>query len=152
MLNESVKVIKTGERTINKTVMQQIVKMFPNAKSKSKMHIPQVGYVTFIKDENGKTLAKTFVEKGQAVIYIDQPIQESMKTKSKLITLIERIIKEETGPQHVVLNKYPNAIPVRTRSNDGRIFYTIYADSTKKEQLGVGSSEIVAWKSAAKKV
>lgn len=70
-VNESVKVIKTGERTINKKVLGKVKELFPNAKKLDRKHIPQIGYVYIVKDLSGKILGKTFIDKGEAVIYID---------------------------------------------------------------------------------
>lgn len=56
VLNEaSWKHIQTGELTINKKVMAQAKKLFPNT-TVSKSHVPQVGYVYYFKDKSGENI------------------------------------------------------------------------------------------------
>ncbi len=54
--------IQTSERTFNKSIKRQVVKLMPSARSFKKSHVSGVGYVYFIKDKNNTTLGKVFNE------------------------------------------------------------------------------------------
>ncbi len=65
------KVIQTTEKTFNKKVKSQVLNLMPTAKKFRKLHVPQIGYVFYIKDESDKTIAQVTKEFGVGMkIYI----------------------------------------------------------------------------------
>lgn len=65
-------VIKTTEKTLNKTIKRQLLALMPTAKKLIKRHVAGVGYVFFVKDANGGILGKTFKEVGSGMtIYVN---------------------------------------------------------------------------------
>ena len=64
--------IQTSEKTFNSNLKKQVSELMPTAKMIKKSHVPGVGYVYFIKDENNNTLGKVFKEfKNGMKIYVN---------------------------------------------------------------------------------
>ena len=63
--------IQTTEKTFNKKVKAQVIELMPTAKKFTKKHVPGVGYVFYIKNDNDKTIGQVFKEYGVGMkIYI----------------------------------------------------------------------------------
>lgn len=61
---------QTNEKTFNKKVKSQTVELMPTAKKFKKLHVPGIGYVFYIKDENNNTIGKVYkeIKKGMLII------------------------------------------------------------------------------------
>jgi hypothetical protein len=65
--NSEFKVIKTGERTINKRVKEKIKKLFAGTKVE-KIFVPNIGYVFYFKNKSNKNIGMMNVDKKIGVI------------------------------------------------------------------------------------
>ena len=61
----------TTHRTFNKTLKRELVAKFPAAKYFKKLHVPGVGYVHYVNDANGNSLAIVHKNKGLMQITSD---------------------------------------------------------------------------------
>tara|TARA_R110001606_G_scaffold27275_2_gene87363 strand:- start:46 stop:258 length:213 start_codon:yes stop_codon:yes gene_type:complete len=61
---------QTTEKTFNKKVKAQTIKLIPTAKKFKKLHVPGIGYVFYIKDEKSNTVGKVYKNFGKGMIII----------------------------------------------------------------------------------
>ena len=55
--------IKTTQKTFNKTLKKMIVEELPEAKSFRKLHVAGMGYVFYIKNSNGENIGHVYKDR-----------------------------------------------------------------------------------------
>ena len=72
--------INTGEKTINKKVMDKVKETFPMMKSVKKKNVPNMGEVLYIHDGAGNGIGQVYVDKQHgAVIDVKEGVSEALK-------------------------------------------------------------------------
>jgi hypothetical protein len=72
--------INTGEKTINKKVMDKVKETFPMMKSVKKKNVPNMGEVLYIHDENGNGIGQVYVDKQHGVVIdVKEGLSEALK-------------------------------------------------------------------------
>ena len=59
--------IQTTHKTFNKTIKGEIVRLMPTARKVQKLHVAQVGYVFYVKNQDGETIGKVWKERGKGM-------------------------------------------------------------------------------------